>query len=161
VRTLIPDPPPGMATSAQPVGAGGTLSAAALPLIALDATASSADGARDLSRKATAALEHYIRSSQTTEHVPAGQRVELRVIENTAAPFRVRGLPKSKAFVAFSVVLALAIALAYALENLRPQTARAMRSGDTKIAAPFDPLPPTYPIDQGQTPSPRPESRHA
>lgn len=147
VRTLIPDPPPGMSISAQPVRAGGTMSAGGLPLIALDATASSADGARDLSRKATDALEQYIRSSQRAENVPAGQRVELRVIENSGAAFQMRGLPKSKAFVAFSAALALAIVLAYVLENLRPQTARAMRSGEPRVAAPFDRLPPTYPID--------------
>lgn len=161
VLRQIPDPPPGMSISAQPVRAGGSLSASELPMIALDASATSAGGARDLSRKATASLERFIHSSQTSEKVPDGQRVVVRAIDDTAPPVRLRGLPMSKAFVAFSVALALAIALAYVLENLRPRTARALRSNGPDVMAPFDPLPPTYPNGQRQALAPRPESRQA
>jgi hypothetical protein len=161
VLTLIPDPPPGMSISAQPVRAGGSLSAGQLPLIALDAAASSAQGAGDLSRKATAALERYIHSSQTAEKVPDGQRVVVRVMDNTAAPVQLQGLPMSKAFVAFSVALALAVALAYVLENLRPRTAGEFRHDGPASMAPFGPLPPTYPNGQRHSPASSPESRQA
>jgi hypothetical protein len=172
VVRLIPDPPPGMSISAQTVKAGGNVSAADLPMIALEATADTPEGAARLTRTATEALKDYITTSQASENVPAGQRVELRVIKQTSDAVLVRGLPWSKAVVAFSFVLALAFALAYVLENLRPRSER-LASLDAVLAtdhpdfdadAVFDPTwepeqpRGAYPKGRGQSYTPTKES---
>jgi hypothetical protein len=136
VLRLIPDPPPGMSITAQPVKAGDTLSASDLPMIALDASATTPERAVDLGRRATDALERYIKSSQAAERVPPGQRVELRVINDSAEVSKLRGLPMTKGVVAFCFVLALAIGVAYVLENLWPQTGR---EAGIDASSPLDP----------------------
>lgn len=119
VRKMLPHHPAGMEIVAQPVMAGGGMSADALPMIALRTSAEGATEAQRLNVEAIEALETYIKSNQDEGKVPKGERVELQVVNRSFGASLVKGKPYSLALAAFILALVCALALAWLLDNLR------------------------------------------
>jgi hypothetical protein len=119
VRKMLPHHPAGMQIMAQPVMAGGGMSADALPMIQLSTSAVGAGDAQRLNVEAIEALERYIRSNQDAGQVPKGERVELQVVNRSYGAALVKGTSYSLALAAFVLALVCALALAWLLDNLR------------------------------------------
>jgi hypothetical protein len=119
VRKMLPHHPPGRGILAQPVMAGGGMSADALPMIQLRTSAASAGDAQRLNAEAVEALETYIKSNQDSGQVPKGERVELQIVNRSFGAALVEGKPYSLALAAFVLALVCALALAWLLEKLR------------------------------------------
>jgi hypothetical protein len=119
VRKMLPHRPAGMEILAQPVMAGGGMSADALPMIQLQTSAHSALEAQRLNAESIAALETYIKDNQNSGQVPKSERVELQVVNRSLAASQVKGMPYSLGLAAFVLTLVCAFALAFLLDTLR------------------------------------------
>jgi hypothetical protein len=124
VMKMLPHHPPGMEILANPILTGGNNSADALPLIFLKTSAHGALEAQRLNAEAINALETYITENQNSGKVPAGERVELQVVNRSLSPLLVKGTSYSTGLAALFVALAGAIGLAFLLERLRDRSSQ-------------------------------------
>jgi hypothetical protein len=118
VRTTIPHKPEGMEILADPLTAGGNLSAATLPLIGLLTRANTKADAVRLNAEVTAALENYLRQQQDATKTPTSDRVVVSTVDRLE-PVLVKGHSPDLGVIAFLMVMAAAIAVVYLRENLR------------------------------------------
>lgn len=129
VRTMIPHKPLGMEILADPLTAGGNLSAATLPLIGLLTRANTKADAVRLNAEVTAALETYLRTQQDQTKTPTSDRVVVSTVDR-AEPVLVKGHSPDLGIIAFLMVMAGAVSVVYLRENIR-QARRAMAEGTT------------------------------
>ena len=94
-----------------------------LPLFEIDATSTSAGAAAKLAQRTTQGIQSYIEIEQRESGIPVDQRVVLSVVKEPIAANATltRGHSKTLPIVVFLVVMFGVIALAFILENLRPQ----------------------------------------
>jgi hypothetical protein len=138
VRTMIQHRPPGMLILADPLTAGGNLSAATLPLIALTTQAETKTDALRLNSEVSQALEGYLHRQQQQTQTPTSDRVVVSTVDRTD-PVLIKGHSPDLGVIAFLMVMAAALSLVYIRENLRVQKREA------EAAAATD-----FPFDQGQ-----------
>jgi type II secretory pathway pseudopilin PulG len=93
---------------------------ATLPLLTLTTTAHEARAAKQLNNSAIEALTTYIRDQQAGAKVAGANRVEIQTLNPPSNPIVTVGRSKTPAIVAFILVLAAGLALAYCLDNLFP-----------------------------------------
>lgn len=120
VRTMIQHRPSGMLILADPVTAGGNLSAATLPLIALTTEAESKADAVRLNAEVSQALEVYLHRQQEQSQTPTSDRVVVSTVDRTD-PVLVKGHSPDLGVIAFLMVMAAAMSVVYIRENLRVQ----------------------------------------
>jgi hypothetical protein len=111
-----------------PVTAGPNQSV--LPLLTLTTTANSALDAKQLNRSAISALTTYLGDQQKQGKVARDNRVELQTLNPPSTPIVTIGRSKTPAIVAFVLVMAAGLALAYCLDNLFPGGAMRRRKGE-------------------------------
>jgi hypothetical protein len=120
VRTMIKHKPLGMDIAASPLTAGGNMSAAALPIIGLTTSATTAADAQRLNDDVRSALEDFLRRQQRESDTPTTDRVVVSVVDRPG-PILMKGHSINLGIVAFLLVMAGTVALIYLLENLRVQ----------------------------------------
>jgi hypothetical protein len=122
VRELIrPLPKPGQINVVwQATGSGD-----ALPLLELTSKANTAEGAKVLNTKAIKAMKGYLSSQLDASNVPAGQRVEIQVLNPPQVGKLESGRTPTLSVVAFVLIMVGTLLLLYVLENLYPTAARA------------------------------------
>jgi hypothetical protein len=118
VRTMIKDKPTDMDIQAGPLSAGGSLSAASLPIIGLTTTAHTAREARKLNDDVHLALEDYLTRQQRQSHTPITDRVVISTVDRPD-PIRIKGHSVNLGVMAFLLIMVAAVSLVYLLENLR------------------------------------------
>lgn len=135
VRTMIQHRPEGMLILADPLTAGGNLSAATLPLIALTTEAETKADAVRLNAEVSQALELYLHRQQQETGTPTSDRVVVSTVDRTD-PVLVKGHSPDLGVIAFLMAMAAAVSLVYIRENLRVQK----RQAEAAAAAgfPFD-----------------------
>jgi hypothetical protein len=94
-----------------------------LPFVALTATAATPQDAVALVQKTFSVLTTYIGQQQAADGVAPNQRATLRVIASGNPPKLAGGSSTTVPLLVFVAVLGAAIAIAFMLENARPQTA--------------------------------------
>ncbi len=105
--------------TAQPVP--DQISGNALPFIILSGLGTSAKDAALAVRRGTTAFQDYLRSQQSANRIPENQRVVVQVIAKPDPPVVSVPRRKTRLVFIFVAIMAAAIALAFILENLRPQ----------------------------------------
>jgi hypothetical protein len=119
----------------------------ALPLVRIAGLASSAEKARAIAARETAALRAYIAGQQRTNTIRSGNRVMLQVVSRPSAGALYTARGKTRPIVVFLAVVIAFCALAFALENVRPASREASGSTDGVVydeprSGPADPSPP-------------------
>jgi hypothetical protein len=94
---------------------------APLPLVAIEATASTPESAVRLAERTTAAFRQYLRSEQERSGIPEEERVFLQTMKSPGEVQLVEGRSKTLPIVIFMTVMLAAVGLAFILENLRPR----------------------------------------
>jgi hypothetical protein len=130
VRTTIPHKPAGMEILADPLTAGGNLSAATLPLIGLLTRANTKTDAVRLNADVTSALENYLREQQDATKTPTSDRVVVSTVDR-AEPVLVKGHSPDLGVIAFLMVMAASVGVIYLRENIR-MGRRAMAEGGAR-----------------------------
>lgn len=103
---------------ANPLTAGGNLSAGALPIIGLTTSATTKEDAIKLNAGATQALEDYLRNQQNQTKTPTSDRVVVSVVDHPPAAL-IKGHSPDLGVIAFILVMAAAVAVVYLRENIR------------------------------------------
>jgi hypothetical protein len=103
---------------ANPLTAGGNLSAGALPIIGLTTSATTKDAAIKLNAGATQALENYLRDQQNQTKTPTSDRVVVSVVDHPPAAL-IKGHSPDLGIIAFILVMAGAVSVVYLRENIR------------------------------------------
>ena len=104
------------ATPIQPVVSTGTLPV--ISLVARAYTPADAIKATVVGRKA---FLQYISEKQTQAAIPDAQRVDIQTLQQATLPTLFQGRKKTLPIVIFLAVVSATIALAFVLENLRPE----------------------------------------
>lgn len=91
-----------------------------LPLLELETTANSAEGSRILNGAVIRALREYLGRNVRESGVPAGQNVELKVLDAPEAGELAGGRSPTLSAIVWLLAMAAALALVYVLENLYP-----------------------------------------
>ena len=138
VRRMLPHRPEGMEILADPLTAGGNLSAGALPIIGLTTQATTERDAARLNDEATAALEIYLKEQQKLTRTPTSDRVVVAVVDRPK-PALIKGHSPDLGVIAFLLVMAAAFAVVYLRENLR-MNAREMAAAKAAAAPPEPPI---------------------
>jgi hypothetical protein len=123
VRKLVKPRPDPEQVTITPVPAGWNTSAT-LPLLTLQTTDEDPARARELNSAVIAALRGYIESEQSRNKIPPDNRVRIDILTPPSKAAVLIGHSKTPAIVAFILVLAAALALCYALDNLYPPKGR-------------------------------------
>jgi hypothetical protein len=118
VRTMIKDKPLDMDIQAGPLSAGGSMSAASLPIIGLTTTAHTAKEARKLNDDVHLALEDYLTRQQRRSSTPVTDRVVISTVDRPE-PIRIKGHSVNLGVMAFLLIMVASVSLVYLLENLR------------------------------------------
>jgi hypothetical protein len=118
VRTMLKDKPEGMDIQAGPLSAGGSMSAASLPIIGLTTTATTAAEARHLNDEVHLALDDYLTTQQRESHTPVTDRVVISTVDRPD-PVRLKGHSINLGVMAFLLIMVASVSLVYLLENLR------------------------------------------
>ena len=132
VRKLTGDDPinnVSAVTITAPVGNGNR---APLPLLAITATGGSPHAATDLTRRVTAAFQHYVVARQSDAHIAPLDRVTLQVVNRASPGLLVAPRSYTRSIVAGLLTLIATIGLMLILENLRPSEG----TGDDPAPAP-------------------------
>jgi hypothetical protein len=98
-----------------------------LPIVTLTATSPTGANAALLAQRATALLQTYVTRAEDAAATPAGQRVQLQVVQSGAPPKLASGHKLVIPIMVFLVVLAAFIGLAFVLENMHPEAALRVR----------------------------------
>ena len=91
-----------------------------LPLIDVTALAETHDEATELARRGAGSLALYVEQQQVSNEVPRSDRVVLQRLLRAEEATLVKPRPKTIPIVVFLVVVAVAIGVAFLLENMRP-----------------------------------------
>jgi hypothetical protein len=132
VRKLTGDDPinnVSAVTITAPVGNGNR---APLPLLAITATGGTPHAATDLTRRVTAAFQHYVVERQSDAHITPSERVTLQVVNRASPGLRVAPRSYTRSIVAGLLTLIATIGLMLILENMRPSEG----TGDDPAPAP-------------------------
>jgi hypothetical protein len=130
VRTMIKDKPVGMDIQAGPLSAGGSMSAASLPIIGLTTTTmTTAADARHLNDEVRLALEDYLTRQQRQSHTPVSDRVVISIVDRPD-PVRLKGHSINLGVMAFLLLMVGTLSLVYLLENLRLHRSEAEAMAD-------------------------------
>jgi hypothetical protein len=132
VRRSLGTLPPDAEILANPLTAGGNLSAGALPIIGLTTSATTKEAAVKLNAGATQALENYLRDQQDQTKTPTSDRVVVSVVDHPPAAL-IKGHSPDLGIIAFILVMAGAISVVYLRENIRlarAEVARDAQAGD-------------------------------
>jgi hypothetical protein len=89
-----------------------------LPLLNIETSATTPRVAAELNGSAIEALKSYLEREQATNNIDRDDRVLIEVLNPPGTPQLLIGRSKTPAVVAFVLVMALALALVYALDNL-------------------------------------------
>lgn len=123
VRKLIrPTPDPEQVTIT-PVPAGWNTSAT-LPLLTLQTTSEDPAAAKKLNQNVISALRGYIEAEQDRNSIPGDNRVRIDILTPPSKSAVLVGHSKTPAIIAFILVMAATVALAYVLDNLYPPKGR-------------------------------------
>src|SRR4051794_18979849 len=104
VRTMLKDKPEGMDIQAGPLSAGGSMSAASLPIIGLTTTATTAREARHLNDEVHLALEDYLTKQQRDSRTPVTDRVVISTVDRPL-PARLKGHSINLGIMAFLLIM--------------------------------------------------------
>jgi hypothetical protein len=91
------------------------------PVITLEATADSPDGAAKAVKLGSSDIVDYVRSQQSKAGIPVSQRVTIQRLQTATKPIVVKPRKKALTVVVFLASMALTLGLAITLENLRPR----------------------------------------
>jgi uncharacterized protein involved in exopolysaccharide biosynthesis len=80
------------------------------------------------------ALVKYVQLQQQSAKIPASQRVDLQIVQRATRPVVVEPRKKTLAIVVFVAVVAAAVGLSFALENLRPRVHAVARPASARNA---------------------------
>lgn len=131
IKTMLDRVPDGAQIVAAPVRDGTASNAAALPIIELSTSATNARDAGRLNDAARAALGRYLDREQTRSSTPDEQRVQVEMVAAPAGAALAEGRGLTRPVAAFLLSVLAAMALAYALENLRrARSSRHYRTDD-------------------------------
>jgi hypothetical protein len=92
-----------------------------LPAITTNGQGTTAAAARDVVKRGTDAFIRFVTQRQIEAKIPKGQRVQLEVVSSPSAPRLVAPRKKTMPILVFFAVMTGIVALAFALENARPQ----------------------------------------
>lgn len=92
-----------------------------LPLLSLNASAPTGPRARDLAENATSSFRDWLGEQQDAARIPPDQRIVVSVVNHASTPALISGRSKTLPIVVFMTVMAAVLALAFVLENTRPQ----------------------------------------
>lgn len=101
----------------------------ALPLIQIAAIADSTGAAKALARREMDAFLTYLKHQQIANKIAPRDRVVVTVVNGAQRPKLFAGRSKVPPMIAFVLVMAFVIGLAFMLENLRPRRVVAVRNG--------------------------------
>jgi hypothetical protein len=101
-----------------------------LPLLNIDTSATTPRAAAELNGSAIKALKSYLEREQASNNIDRDDRVLVEVLNPPGTPHLLIGRSKTPAVVAFVLVMALALALVYALDNLYPRLRHAGGSSE-------------------------------
>ena len=137
LKALIPSFGPDATLAAAPLTTGNGFQRKTLPLLAVRTRSPSPAAAQRINAEAIAVLKDYIRGHQDAAHVRVQDRVRLTVLNAPSPPVVVEPRPYTLAVVSFLLTMLLAVAIAYAWENLFPAIAAAPRvpAGVTLVTA--------------------------
>jgi hypothetical protein len=119
----------GLAGAVQAEPSSDPASGAALPLMTINASATTPEGATQLAQRATGIFLSYVKRQQDGANIPADQRITLEVLESGQTPELVMPRKKTLPVLVFFAVAMATVALAFILENLRPQPAPVLHPG--------------------------------
>jgi hypothetical protein len=120
VRDLIKPRPSAAQITVAPVPAAMN-SSQTLPILTLTTTSTTAESATKLNADVVDALRGYIKREQDQSGIKSENRVRVDVLSPPSQATVLLGHSKTPAVVAFVLVMALALALAYCLDNLYPR----------------------------------------
>jgi hypothetical protein len=123
LKALIPDFSPDATLTSAALTTGNGFQRKTLPLLAIRTRSTSPALARRINGEAIATLKDYIRAHQDASKVRVQDRVRLTVLDPPSVPAVVEPRPYTLAMVAFLLTMLLAVAIAYAWENLFPAAA--------------------------------------
>lgn len=87
------------------------------PVVTLQTTAPTADGAAGFAERATEAFTLYLAQRQRAAGIPKADRVVVRVLRNSDSPVLIQPRKKTFAIVVFLAVISATFALIYVLDN--------------------------------------------
>ena len=93
----------------------------ATPLMNIFGRATTAERALEVTRIGTQAFREFLDQQQDGAGIPTNQRVKVNVLKGASSPLVVEPRKKTLPLVVFMAVLSATIALAFLLENARPQ----------------------------------------
>jgi hypothetical protein len=94
-----------------------------LPFIDMTSTATSAAAAAKLASTGASVLSNYVGHEEVTDGVAPSDRVELQILQNGHSPQLTKGTKATLPLLAFIGIFGAAIALAFILESVWPETA--------------------------------------
>jgi len=124
LKALIPDFTPGATLTAAPLTTGNGFQRKTLPLLAVRTRSTDPALARRINAEAITTIKNYVSGHQDASPVRVQDRVRLTVLNPPSMPAVVEGRPYTLATIAFLLTMLLAVAIAYAWDNLMPAGAR-------------------------------------
>jgi hypothetical protein len=98
---------------------------ASLPLVAIAGIGPTPQRAEAIARRATDAFLLFLRRAQESNRIPQAKRVEIEVVKQPRRAELVQGRRMTRPVFLFVLAMSAVVALAFALENLRPRLPRA------------------------------------
>jgi hypothetical protein len=130
VRALMnPQPRSADEVTITPLSNPGT--GAGLPLLLITAKGTDPVRVKGLTEAAVKAVKDYLKTQQQKADIASGARTEIQVLNRPSKPYVVEGHAYIGSVIAFFLMIAFAVGLAYVLENLRPR-------GPKLVPAPAD-----------------------
>jgi len=105
-----------------------------LPMLTFSSVAESPQAAIDLARAASTTFLDYLTERQAEAKIPAGQRVELTVLNRADKATVVQPRKKTVPLMIFVAILGVTFGLAFMLENIRPRVPVVEQSPATDLA---------------------------
>jgi hypothetical protein len=127
-------------------------SSAALPMIYVKGYGPTPESATDMARRASKAFIAYLMDEQERSGIPAGKRVKVTITQDATAPQIYEARSFVRPLMLFLLISMVFLALAFALENLRPR----QQWAEADEAA-FDKFDETWWEKPEPAPSPEPE----
>ena len=106
-----------------------------LPIISLAGISTNPQKARALAVRATGAIQEYLRRQQVANKIPAKDRIEVQILEAPRAAELFQPRSKTLPIVIFLALMTATIALAFVLENMRPEARPRIAPADEDASA--------------------------
>jgi len=110
-----------------------------VPLVQVDALATTPARALSIASRASEALRTYVESSQERASIPPNQRVLLQVLSRPTKATLAHGYRMTGPIAAFVGTLVATLLLAFVLENLRPRSAARVEDETREPGSPSEP----------------------